>query len=118
MSKVVHSLLPQERDALAVKFNRLRKEAGMKPMKSHMVTHIDIEDNEKKNTLVKVCHTFQEQGQVWELHGEFERPASKIPPSIPRSFILKECKNNDAFDSASLEVEAMRIQALHMGTSS
>lgn len=118
MSKAVHSLLPQERDALLVKLNRLGKEAGLNPLKTHIVTHIDLEDNSQNNTLVKVRQSFQAQGQDWELHGEFERPASKIPASIPKSFILKECRSSDASDWPALEVEALRIQALHMDTSS
>ncbi len=117
MSKVVHCLLPQERDALLVKLHSLSKKAGLKPKKSHLVTHIDVEDNKENKTLVKVRQTFQEQGQEWVLHGEFERLTSSIH-SIPKSFVLTVCRSSDASDLVSLEAEALRIQALHMGTSS
>lgn len=114
MSESVHSLLPQERDALTVKLHRLGNAFGLK-FKSHMVTQIQLQDTSSKGTLVKVRQTFDVQGKEWELHGEFERPASKIPASIPKKFTLTECKSIDELSLASFEVEALCIQALQMG---
>lgn len=113
MSEAVHSLLPQERDALSVKFQILSGNIGAK-YQSHEVVQIQQETN---STLVKVRRTYFHLGKEWELSGEFERPASKIPASIPKKFSLTECKSSDELSWPAFEVEALCIQALHMGTS-
>lgn len=109
------TLLPQERDMFRMKEIRYRTSSGMN-LQPFQAQQIKTEATENNTTLVKVSKSFLAQGEEWKLEGVFERDPSTKICSRPKAFTFTKCKNSDELDLGALEVEALRRQALHMGS--